>query len=132
MKFWLVTRVFGFRSVGRQCRNRHWWPIGICFSERLETTARCQRCWRSAFDSLRVASFRDVQFIRELLWWGRLTRELDFPLLSPYAASKHALVGLLSSLRQELGPQDANYVARAWRNPHSFVGEGRADVASNI
>ncbi len=36
---------------------------------------------------------------------GSINSRIGLPLLSPYAASKHALVGLLSSLRRELGPQ---------------------------
>lgn len=35
---------------------------------------------------------------------GSINSRVGVPLLSPYAASKHALVGLLSSLRRELGP----------------------------
>ena len=35
---------------------------------------------------------------------GSINSRIGLPLLSPYAASKHALVGLLSSLRRELGP----------------------------
>jgi NAD(P)-dependent dehydrogenase (short-subunit alcohol dehydrogenase family) len=35
---------------------------------------------------------------------GSINSRVGLPLLSPYAASKHALVGLISSLRQELGP----------------------------
>jgi len=35
---------------------------------------------------------------------GSINSRIGLPLLSPYAASKHALVGLLSSLRGELGP----------------------------
>ncbi len=34
---------------------------------------------------------------------GSINSRVGLPLLSPYAASKHALVGLVSSLRQELG-----------------------------
>ena len=35
---------------------------------------------------------------------GSINSRVGLPLLGPYAASKHALVGLISSLRQELGP----------------------------
>jgi len=35
---------------------------------------------------------------------GSINSRVGVPLLSPYAASKHALVGLSSSLRRELGP----------------------------
>jgi len=35
---------------------------------------------------------------------GSINSRIGLPLLSPYASSKHALVGLVSSLRRELGP----------------------------
>ena len=73
-----------------------------------------QSAWKQQLDVNVVGAALSIRYALPLLEMcnssriivvGSINSRIGLPLLSPYAASKHALVGLLSSLRQELGPQ---------------------------
>ena len=86
-----------------------------------------QSAWKQQLDVNVVGAALSIRYALPLLEMcnssriivvGSINSRIGLPLLSPYAANKHALVGLLSSLRQELGPPGHELrCRRAWRNP---------------
>lgn len=85
---------------------------GIVVGGPLEYVA--QSAWKQQLDVNVVGAAASIRYALPLLEMcnpsriivvGSINSRIGLPLLSPYVASKHALVGLVSSLRQELGPE---------------------------